>query len=88
MPTGSISGFTVSRRKPSAVSQLEQQLTIAEVAEITNTSAPTVRRWISRGELRAYRYSPRVIRIDPADLRAMREEVNPATFAHVSGGDA
>lgn len=68
--------------------RLEKQLTIAEVAELTGTSSSTVRRWISRGELRAYYYSSRVIRIDPADLRAMREEVNPATFAHVSGGDA
>lgn len=64
-----------------------EQLTILEVAEITDTSESTVRRWISQGKLRAYRYSARVIRIDKEDLLAMREEVNPTTFAHVNGGE-
>ncbi|MFK7423877.1 MULTISPECIES: helix-turn-helix domain-containing protein [Micrococcus] len=63
----------------------EQQLTLDEVAILTSTSVQTVRRWIARGELRAYRYGPRALRIDPADLRAMRSEVNPVTFAAVSG---
>jgi excisionase family DNA binding protein len=67
---------------------LETQLTITEVAEITGTSDSTVRRWIARGELRAYYFGPRAIRIDPADLRAMRKEVNPTTFEHVNGGGA
>lgn len=67
---------------------LEAQLTIAEVAELTGTSDSTVRRWIARGELRAYYFGPRAIRIDPADLRTMRKQVNPATFEHVNGGGA
>lgn len=67
---------------------IEKHLTIAEVAELTGTSDSTVRRWISRGELRAYNFGPRAIRVDPADLRAFRSEVNPTTFAHVSGGGA
>ncbi|OAV63121.1 helix-turn-helix domain-containing protein [Enteractinococcus helveticum] len=64
------------------------QLTIADVAELTGTSDSTVRRWIADGDLRAYYFGKRAIRIDPADLNAMRKEVNPATFAHVNGGDA
>lgn len=64
------------------------QLTIADVAELTGTSDSTVRRWIADGELRAYYFGKRAIRIDPADLRAMRKEVNPVTFSHVNGGDA
>ncbi|MFC4430552.1 helix-turn-helix domain-containing protein [Citricoccus alkalitolerans] len=67
---------------------LEQQLTIKEVAEITGTSTQTVRRWIQRGELRAYFYGARALRIDPADLRKMRREVNPATYSVVGGGAA
>lgn len=67
---------------------INQQLTIDQVAEITGTSARTVRRWISQGKLRAYRYGPRVLRIDEGDLLAMREQIAPATFYHVNGGDA
>lgn len=67
---------------------VEPQLTIQATAEIMGTSVPTVRRWIARGELRAYRYGSRTIRIDPVDLRAMRREVNPATYTAQNGGDA
>lgn len=64
-------------------------LTIAEVAEYTATSPSTVRRWISAGQLRAFKFGPRAIRIDPRDLARMQREVNPATFAIVGGaGDA
>ena len=43
---------------------------------------------ISAGDLRAYYFGKRAIRIDPADLRAMRQEVNPNTRRHVNGGGA
>lgn len=62
-----------------------QEFTIAQVAELKNMSVPTVRRMIARGELRAYRYGPRTIRIAADDLDRMGTEVNPTTFAHVSG---
>lgn len=65
--------------------QKRVQLSIAEVAEITDTSQSTVRRWVAQGKLRAYRYSARVIRIDEEDLLAMREQIAPSTFEHVSG---
>ena len=81
-PVHSIPG--VSRNRVA----IEQQLTLKEVAEVTGTSVPTVRRWISAGQLRAYYFGKRALRIDPADLRAMRREVNPATYAVVNGGDA
>lgn len=68
--------------------QIEQQLTVNQVAEITGTSVPTVRRWIAAGQLRAYYFGKRALRIDPADLRNMRREVNPATYAVVGGGAA
>ena len=67
--------------------QFEQHFTIAQVAELTGTSDATVRRWISAGDLRAYYFGKRAIRIDPADLRAMRQEVNPVTRRHVQGGE-
>lgn len=65
---------------------LERQLTLPEVAELLGASTSSVRRLIARGELRAYRYGPRLIRIDPADLRAMRRPVT--SLAELRGGDA
>jgi len=44
------------------------QLTIAEAAELVGVSRDTIRRMIGRGQLKAYRYGVRVIRIDEADL--------------------
>lgn len=85
--TDSTAGIFLPKNKQQQP-QFEQHLTIAQVAELTGTSDSTVRRWIARGELRAYYFGPRAIRIDPADLRAMRQQVNPTTFEHVQGGEA
>lgn len=63
---------------------MKTYLTIAQVAELTQTSATTVRRWIARGELRAYRFGSRNIRIDLADLDKMRKQVNPAGNYYVA----
>lgn len=79
-------GFTMSKRHKDSI--LNEHLTIAQTAKIMGSSASTVRRLISNGELRAYRFSERVIRIDPADLKAIRTEVNPLTFDYVNGGGA
>ncbi|CAM3632202.1 helix-turn-helix domain-containing protein [Micrococcus flavus] len=54
---------------------LSNQLTIAETAKRLNVSPNTVRRMIAAGDLKAYRYGPRLIRIDPADILAAREPV-------------
>jgi excisionase family DNA binding protein len=43
--------------------------TIVEVAECLSVSTRTVRRWIKRGELTAYRVGS-VVRIAESDLRA------------------
>lgn len=67
---------------------MEPPLTIKQAAEYTGTSESSVRRWIARGELRAFKYGPRAIRIELADLRKMRREVNPSTFSALNGGDA
>ncbi|MGW5854937.1 MULTISPECIES: helix-turn-helix domain-containing protein [Micrococcus] len=64
---------------------LTNQLTIAEAADRLQVSAVTVRRMIARGELNAYRYGPRLIRIDPADLLALREPVT--SLAALRAGD-
>lgn len=62
-------------------------LSIPQAAEQRGVSVSTIRRLIARGELRAFRIGPRIIRIDPRDLDAAVTEVNPATFAAMNGGD-
>ncbi|MDO5729207.1 MAG: helix-turn-helix domain-containing protein [Actinomycetaceae bacterium] len=48
---------------------------IQETAQILGVSPDSVRRWIYRGELPAYRYGTRVIRIDAKDLNTFRTPV-------------
>lgn len=59
-------------------------VTIDQAAAYLQCNAITIRRMISRGELRAYRYSARIIRIDMADLEKLRR---PVTSAADLGGD-
>lgn len=53
----------------------ELMMTVDEVAKQMNVSGPTVRRWIARGQLRAF--SPRfkhAYRVKPSDLELFIEE--------------
>lgn len=73
--------------RPSPASEtFKHQLSVSEVAVRLGVNVRTVRRMIARGELKAYRYGPRLIRIDPADLLAMREPVT--SLAELRAGDA
>lgn len=49
--------------------------TISDAAEYLGCSTDTIRRMIARGELKAYRYGPRLIRIDPRDIDKKRRPV-------------
>ena len=41
---------------------------LAQAAERTSVSVKTLRRRIAAGKLRAYRYGPHIIRVDPHDV--------------------
>ncbi len=41
---------------------------LAQAAERTSVSVKTLRRRIAAGKLRAYRYGPQAIRVDPKDV--------------------
>ena len=60
--------------------------TMQSAADWLGTSESTVRRLIARGELRAYRFGPRLVRIDPADLAALATPVT--SLADLRGGAA
>ena len=56
---------------------MDDYLSIAEVADIYGVSAKTVRRWVSRNEVRTYRMAGgRLLRIDAASLDGILEPVN------------
>ena len=49
--------------------------TIQEAADYLSVNRETVRRMIARGELKAHRVGPRLIRIDPADVMRLRRPI-------------
>ncbi|MEX2236269.1 MAG: helix-turn-helix domain-containing protein [Dehalococcoidia bacterium] len=54
-------------------------LTIREAANRLSVSAPTIRRWIRSGKLRAQRLAGRTVRIKPADLEAATSAIRVPT---------
>ncbi len=48
---------------------------LAQAAERTHVSVKTLRRRISTGQLRAYRYGPRILRLDPNDVDKLMRPV-------------
>lgn len=55
-------------RTPDEVSAGESRLSIAQAADRLGVSHWTVRRRISDGSLTAYRYGPRLIRVNAVDV--------------------
>lgn len=64
-------------KKPVAHEGQDPLLTLKQAATWLNTSETTVRRMIARGDLQAYRFGPRLIRVDPSDLIALATAVTP-----------
>ncbi|CVN88463.1 helix-turn-helix domain-containing protein [Micrococcus luteus] len=58
---------------------------IAEFADILNVGPSTVRRMIARGDLKAYRYGPRIIRIPADELQRIARPVTPLADLRASG---
>lgn len=52
------------------VIEVSTWLTVTQAAEITALSTKTIRRLIERGEVRASKPSPRVLRVDAASLNS------------------
>lgn len=52
--------------------------TLDDVAVHLGIHRESVRRMVAQGELRAYRYGRRIIRIDPADVLNMRRTLGAA----------
>ncbi len=51
---------------------------LAQAAERTEVSVKTLRRRIAAGQLRAYRYGPNLIRLDPRDVDKLMRPLSTA----------
>ncbi len=52
-------------------------LSIAQAADRVGVHYQTIRNWINDGRLPVTRFGPRIVRIDPAHLDAMRTSPKP-----------
>lgn len=55
----------------------ERTIPLEEAATLYGMSVDTVRRWISSGKVRAYRFGPRRIRVETDDLESMFVPIGP-----------
>lgn len=66
------------------ISTADPHVPVPAAAATISVTPATVYRWIRTGQLRAYRYGPRSIRVDLAELRAVgRGDTATATEDHV-----
>jgi excisionase family DNA binding protein len=56
----------------------KKSVDLAFAAEYLDVSVKSVRRRIAEGRLRAYRVGPRAIRVDMADLDALKQPIGGA----------
>ena len=54
---------------------------LAQAAERTDVSVKTLRRRIAAGDLPAYRYGPKVLRVDPHDIDKLMRPLRTARSA-------
>lgn len=54
-----------------------EDLTKQEAAKLKKVSVKTIERWISEGRIEAYRYGPRLVRINPESLEKLGRAIHP-----------
>lgn len=53
------------------------EITKREAAEKAKVSVKTIERWIAEGRIDAYRYGPRLVRIESESLESLRQPIHP-----------
>lgn len=53
------------------------EITKREAAEKAKVSVKTIERWIAEGRIEAYRYGPRLVRIESESLEKLRQPIHP-----------
>lgn len=67
LPRHRVGVFLLPTEKPGVI--VVQRISINEVAEEFGISPRTVRRYIANGRLTAYKVGPRLVRLDPDQVR-------------------
>ncbi|GAB3253190.1 hypothetical protein GCM10027425_12280 [Alteromonas gracilis] len=67
------------------MAQRDASISIPDAARLHGVSTKTIRRMISRGELPAYRFGKRLIRIPMADLEAAMRPIPSAGGGRLAG---
>lgn len=58
----------------------QRTIPLEEAARSCGVSVDTLRRWISQGKVRAYRFGPRLIRVETDDIDAMFDPLGPGVL--------
>jgi excisionase family DNA binding protein len=48
-----------------------------EAAQLARVSVKTIDRWIAEGRIEAYRYGPRLVRINPESIENLGKAIHP-----------
>ncbi|MFE3028346.1 helix-turn-helix domain-containing protein [Nocardia tengchongensis] len=67
------------RRNPEVHAPTGQLMSLRDAAALAQVDIKTIRRWIDRGHLAAYRMGPRLLRVERSELMAAAKPV-PANF--------
>ncbi len=68
-----------------AVAREPEYVPLTQAADYAGVPVRTLRSWISRGELPAYRIGPRLIQIDLRDIDALRRRIPTVSSIAPSG---
>ena len=80
-PAGLIEALKRIDQPPRPVAPPRKPLTRRQVAEILQISIASINRRIKDGTLRAFKISPRLVRIDPASVEALMQAERETTAA-------
>ena len=75
MDSGSLRGRKATSTGRSLL--VEQTVSQSEAAEMYATTPTTIRRWISEGRIRGYRFGSRAIRVRVDDLEGLFVPIGP-----------
>ena len=67
---------------------MDARWSIRETAQYVGVDEKTVRRWIANGRLTGYRMGPRLVRLDPVEVRALGRPIHKPSLTTTAGSTA
>lgn len=68
----------MSAARAQAASSPHRRVSMAEAAEYAGVSTKTIRRYIAAGRLTGYRFGPRMVRVNLAEVDALLHQIPAA----------